>query len=263
MRPHIRDDGAYIAIGMLIGGQVAQPLGKELLRVKIHAGGAGKDLRIAHPAQALVALGTIGGNVHKIALLAPDDVGEQLVQHGLGGSDMAGAPHVAVHGNAGEAVQRDLPGEAVHPDVAESVIGEPGLVGLAAIAANVAILAPGAAVILGVEIALLIHHLGEGDVHHIPCVGVHADLQEAGQLLAEVDDGLPIGGHEHAGGMDALLLADGRALMGDERVRGAVAEDSLGLFRRDEGGIHHLAVVQLGEADDERWVKSIATSRFV
>ena len=81
MRQNIRNDKTHKAILMLIRSHVVQPLGKEALRIVVGTCRAGKYLRISHPAKTFIALRTVRRDIDKIALLAPDDVGEQLVQH--------------------------------------------------------------------------------------------------------------------------------------------------------------------------------------
>ena len=84
---------------------LADRLGYELVDVCLDKESAGKYLRISHPAKAFIALRTVRRDIDKIALLAPDDVAEQLIQHRIGGADMAGALHVGMHGDAGEVVR--------------------------------------------------------------------------------------------------------------------------------------------------------------
>ena len=50
--------------------------------VQIFAGGGRDDGRVAGPAQALVPLGAIGGDIQEVVKLAPQGVVEQLVDPG-------------------------------------------------------------------------------------------------------------------------------------------------------------------------------------
>jgi hypothetical protein len=70
----------HAAVRELIGGHILQPLGKEGGDVHVERRCSGKRLRVARPSEPLVALRTIGRDVHEIALLPPDDVVLQLVQ---------------------------------------------------------------------------------------------------------------------------------------------------------------------------------------
>ena len=72
------------AAGFLIGGHVLQPFGVEGRDIGVEAGGAGEDLGIAGPAQALIALRAVGRDVHEIAFLAPLNVVLQLIDHRIG-----------------------------------------------------------------------------------------------------------------------------------------------------------------------------------
>ena len=73
------------AIGVLrIGVEIDEPLGEERCDVEVVRGGGDEELRIAGPAEALIALRAVGGDFEVVALLAPDDVVEQLVHRFVG-----------------------------------------------------------------------------------------------------------------------------------------------------------------------------------
>ena len=122
----IRDDVRDGAVRLLVGRHVAQPLGEEAGHVHVEGGGAGEDLRVARPAQPLVALRAVGGDVHEVAALAPEDVVLELVeQSGSSTSKLPAPGHVGVDHDAGERVERvGSPGQPVTVDVAEAVEGE-------------------------------------------------------------------------------------------------------------------------------------------
>ena len=65
--------------GGLLGGQVPQPLREEGGHVEVEGGGPAEGLGVAGPAQALVALGAVGGDVQEVALLPPADVVLELI----------------------------------------------------------------------------------------------------------------------------------------------------------------------------------------
>ena len=111
------------AFGRLAVVDVDQPLGEEGGHVGVHRRRADEDLGVAHPAQTLVALRTIGGNADVVSALAPDDVRLELVDAGIGAGEFAGTGHIgaehdARHGVAGTPVTpasprrsaRSLPG---------------------------------------------------------------------------------------------------------------------------------------------------------
>ena len=51
--------------------------------VVVVGSGAAEHLCIARPTHSFVALGAVGGDVEEVALLTPDDVLEEAVQHGI------------------------------------------------------------------------------------------------------------------------------------------------------------------------------------
>ena len=69
-------DGAVLA---LVGHHVAQPFAKEISGCVQIAGGRGENLRIAGPAEALVALRAIGRHFDEIGTLRPDRIFDQAV----------------------------------------------------------------------------------------------------------------------------------------------------------------------------------------
>ena len=70
---HRRDHGE-LAVGPLGVFQIDQPLGEEGLHVGVERGGADVDLGVAGPAQPLVALRAVGGDVDEVGPLRPVDV---------------------------------------------------------------------------------------------------------------------------------------------------------------------------------------------
>ena len=82
------------------------------------------NLRVAHPAKALVALRTIGGQIQEVRALGPDDVFEQAVGHRIAAFKAAGQRRVAVQHNAGDGVLARLAGIAGDFDILKTVKGE-------------------------------------------------------------------------------------------------------------------------------------------
>ena len=91
---HVRDDVRNTAVRHLVGRQVGQPLGEEPGYVHVERGGSAENLRIASPAQALVALRAVGGHVEEIPFLSPGDVVLELVEHRVRCFERSGDPHV-------------------------------------------------------------------------------------------------------------------------------------------------------------------------
>ena len=116
---HVGDDVGDGAVFVLIGLDVAEPLGEEPGHVHVQGGGGGEDLGIPGPAHALVALGAVGGDVEEIPLLAPDDVAQELVDQRLRRHDLTRGRHGGMDDDAGQAVRGERPRVAVDHDVPE------------------------------------------------------------------------------------------------------------------------------------------------
>src|SRR5690349_3977895 len=84
------------AVGQLLDGDVLEP-GAEHSGAVIEEGCCGgEDLDVAGPAQPLVALGAVGGDVHKVASHAPPNVFVKPVQVRVGAFEPAGPLHIRV-----------------------------------------------------------------------------------------------------------------------------------------------------------------------
>jgi hypothetical protein len=70
----VGDDKGYRSVRLLLGREVGQPGAQEAGTVEQEAGGGREDLDVTGPAQPLVALGTVGGQVDEVAPHPPDDV---------------------------------------------------------------------------------------------------------------------------------------------------------------------------------------------
>ena len=71
---YIGNDPRHGAIGMLVGGNVRQPLREKPGDVHVERRRPREHLRVPGPAKSLVTLRTVGRNVEKVAALSPDDV---------------------------------------------------------------------------------------------------------------------------------------------------------------------------------------------
>ena len=81
----VGDHERHHAVGvLLLGGQVEQPVGEERPDVEQERRGGREDGDVAGPAEPLVALRAVGGDVEEVALRAPDDVAVELVQQRVG-----------------------------------------------------------------------------------------------------------------------------------------------------------------------------------
>ena len=100
---------------------------EEVGDVELVGGGGGVGGDVAGPAEPLVALRAVGGDVEEVALLAPDGVGDELVDARVGAFEPAGPGHGGVHDDRFEVVCGELAGEAGDLGVPEAVEGEGGL----------------------------------------------------------------------------------------------------------------------------------------
>lgn len=69
----------------------------------IDAGCPAKHLRISRPSQTLIPLRAIGGHIHKIASLPPENIGIQPVDLFISADKMSGAFEIGINCNRGKA----------------------------------------------------------------------------------------------------------------------------------------------------------------
>ena len=214
-----RRDHRELAVGALAVGQVDQPLGEEGLDVAVERGRADVDLGVARPAQPLVALGAVGGDVDEVGPLGPVDVAVQLVEHRVGALEPADDGRVAGEGDAGDRVSV---GGASSPVISTYwkpwKVNRGDQVSSSPACADVGVDAAGFAEVGGVDRAVGVEPLGEPKRDLLP--GFARDLQpgHAGEVLAQVehvDTGLRLG--DRCAARDGLELGEGphrRAGMG-------------------------------------------------
>ncbi len=77
--------------------------------VHVEAGGSAEDLSVPRPTVALVPLGAVCRHVHKIALLAPFRVVDQLIDQRIGGLDIPQLLHFGVDDQPPEIIDIRLP----------------------------------------------------------------------------------------------------------------------------------------------------------
>ena len=167
---------------------VHAPLAEEGRRVEVQTGGFCEDLRVAGPAQPLVALRTVRWNVEEIALLAPDDAGVKTVDPLVGTREVPGARHVGMKHHADHVLPLRTPGNARQLDVAKTVKGEVRLEQLFAAAADVPVGAFRRAQVFRVERAFGVEHLGVADDDLAPAGLAQPDARQARHVLPEVED---------------------------------------------------------------------------
>jgi len=77
------------AADVLVGGNVTEPLREETRYIEVVCRGRGEHLRVARPAEPLVALRAVGRDVEEVAPLPPHDVVLELVQERVRGLERA------------------------------------------------------------------------------------------------------------------------------------------------------------------------------
>src|SRR5690606_20379784 len=106
-----------------------QPLPVERTAREVVVGRVGEDLRISRPTESLVALRTIRGHFEKVALLAPEGVGVELIEERVRTCEVSNAREIRVNHHTGDGVLgrgRD----AGHFGIAETKERKPRLPGL-------------------------------------------------------------------------------------------------------------------------------------
>ena len=139
------------SLGCLRVLDVDHPLREEGGDVHVAAGGAEKHLGVAHPAESLVALGTVGGDGEEVVLLRPEAVEPEAVDAGVGAFESAGVERCGADDAAGEIIQGGFAGEPGDFDVLEAVESEVWLESFVAAFADVGVGGFGAAEVFGVE----------------------------------------------------------------------------------------------------------------
>ena len=232
------------AAGQLLGLHVQHPLLQEAAHVEVVAGGGGEHGDVAGPAHALVPLGAVGGDIHKVGLGAPADVGLELVEHLIGAGEAAVVVQVGVEGGGGDVDVLRV--NALHAHIAEAHVGEPGGVGLRPVHAGVLDAGLGGAEKGGVQGAVRVENLGVADHNLLALPAPDVQPDHTGEILAEVVDQAVI--HLGAGDGGKFLVDGDRRAVG--RPDGGGNPQALyhcvppagGLG----GGVVHLAVVQVG-----------------
>ncbi len=185
--------------------------------VEVVGAGAPEDAGVAHPAQALVALGAVGGDGEEVAALAPDAELAHLVEEIAGALEADG-------GGGGEAVVDEAfdaggggrAGIAGELDVAEAVEGEGGGVGFFAVAGEDVGVGDGrVAEVFGVDAAVGVEAFGEAHADDRAARAVDMEDDVADHVLAHVeDDGMGFIGGVHGDGMEGVGDGDGEVGLG-------------------------------------------------
>ena len=236
------------AVGALAVAHGAHPLREERAGIHVVERGGREDLGVAAPAEALVALRAVGGEVEEVSLLPAHDAALEPVDERIGALKGAGVGERGVDDDGGECAGRGR--DAGDLDVAETVEGEARLPRfLAAACADVAVGGAGAAQARGVEGAVGFEHFAKAQRDRGAAFRANGQARPAGDILREVED-------EHAGlwlgdgdGCALFHAADGRARFFAEldRRRGEKIDGEP--IARCEARVAGLAVIERVRAD--------------
>ena len=118
----VRDhDGHQPVLRLLLGGEVQQPVLQEALDVVQVSGGGREHGNVPGPAEPLVALRAVRGQVQEVPAQAPDDVAVQLVDEFVGAFEGADAFQVGMDHYGFEVIRRQGSGPAGDLGVTEAV----------------------------------------------------------------------------------------------------------------------------------------------
>ena len=224
----------------------------ESVRIGIVAGCRDKDLRIRCPAHSLISLGAVCGNIDKVALLAPENIGDQLVDLLNAGREGTRIREIGVAGNAGEIIGFKT-GSAFYFRVAVSVEGEHRLQDMLVSIGDIPVLGKSGAKVVTVEIALL-KDLADLDVDRRAGRLMEAKAEGTCLVLAEVKDLLAGRRVDQRGRCQELLASDrnGQALcQGKGVLQSLYAAKGSGRDRSDSGEsiVSLFTVIDVGECD--------------
>ena len=246
--PRGRNDDTYISVFALIDCHIRKPFGKELLRIIIQAGRLRKHLCIAEPAKPLISLRTIRGNIQEIPLLPPDHIIKQAIQQGIRRAKISRPLHIRMHDNCRKIQRlrsRNPSRELINPNISKPVKRQLRLIGLHPVPADIDVFCFCTAVVLGVEIAFLVHDLRMGEFYDLSRVRPNGNLYISGYLLPKIHHSLSLWSRKDSGRRNALLLNNFRPLLRNQRVPGSVKDDCRQRLLRFIAGIIGLAVVYL------------------
>ena len=206
-------------------GEVQQPLGEEGLHVGEEAGGADVDLGVPGPAEALVALGAVRGDVDEVGPLGPPDVAAELVHRGVGAGELTGSGSIAAQGEPGQQGERRLLLQPADLDVAKPVEGEARLPGLAIriSSQDVDVGGPGASQIGGVDRSVGVDPLGEAKGQLLARPAADPQPGDSGEVLSHVEHEDPGLGFRDRRGTQLFEDAYRRGRRGGEGCRGRLA----------------------------------------
>jgi hypothetical protein len=235
---HVRHDGGDAAFVGLVELQVAQPREPEALRVEEGGCGGRERLRIARPAETLVALRAVRRQRDEVVALRPHHVAVELVELGVGAAE--GRPDLLRRADRDPGRRDDL--GADHVGVAEAVEGEHRLEhGLARLGEHVGVGGARRAEGGGVQLVVRAEDLGVPHGDGGAGFAAHGEPHPAGDVLPEVEHG-GVGAAVDRG----IKLGDGPHRRG--HPRGEQSEVDREDLDGDGGGVREPGAARLAHA---------------
>lgn len=226
--------------------KVCQPLLEEQISISNVTGGAAKNSGITGPAQALIPLGTVGGNIHKVVTHAPADVAPELIYQRIGAFKRCCGAIIAAQDTGTDFGKVDFL-QSFHSHIPEPVVGKPGAEGFLSALADEGIRGFGGPQVLRIEISVPVQNLGVAQNDCLPRRAVYRQLHNAGKVLPEVQNGFPLGGVEQCNGRALLNDTDRLVLLGHQPgVVHTVKDSGRNRISGDGGTVHGFPVIELG-----------------
>ncbi len=205
----------------------------EAVTVPKQAGRFGKDLGVSGPAQTLVPLGAVGGQVQEVPLLAPAYVFKKAVDQRMACGQISRLLQIAVQDQGREIFFLEIcdPFDLYIAAAEEGKAGhQKGLL----TAADIPVFGQGGPVVVVVKAALL-KDFPKLQADPFPCLFPKAQGKDACQVLAKVQDLFSCGGMQEGNGLYPLLHSDRQRIA--VRKRGFSLSDKTGLRLRFPKGI--------------------------
>src|SRR6185437_5002916 len=158
-------------------------------QVGIKGRGPPEDFGVAHPAQTLVALRTIGGHAQKISTLSPEDVAPQLIHNRVCSAELHGERRRRVEHYAFDRVLRGRSRVAGKFDVTESVEGEVRFKQFASLPAqDVGVGGFSRTQVSRIKLAIRLEHLSEPQAYLGSAFAGNVQPRPTNHVLAEIEN---------------------------------------------------------------------------
>ena len=207
----VRHEHRHHAVLPLTQGQIPEPFAHESGNIHIEGCGRGEHRDIAGPAAALIPLGAVRGNIHKVGLQAGEDVALELIDPLVGAFKAADAGHSRVQLPGANVVLGDF--HTGNRNVLEAHKGKLGKIFLLPLPADVGESCLGGTQVLSIEPIILYDlTMTYGDLPSgFPRKG--AKVNDACDISAEIDEDIPVRALPDAFGPQALMPQDGNPVI--------------------------------------------------